>query len=48
MYSIYQLSAFYSHFHVTSEQMTSLPGHFRSSEVTDIISCHVTAYFCEL
>jgi len=37
MYSIRQFSAFYSHFQVTSQQMTSLPGHFRSPEVT---SCH--------
>jgi len=34
MYSIRQCSAFYSHFQVTSAQMTSLPGHFRSPEVT--------------
>ena len=42
------LEAFYSHFKVTSGQMTSLPvtsGHFRSR---DIISCHVTATSCEL
>jgi len=34
MYSIRQFSAFYSHFQVTSAQMTSLFGHFRSPEVT--------------
>jgi len=28
---------------VTSGSMTSLPGHFRSCEVCDVISCHVTA-----
>jgi len=28
--------------------MTSLPGHFRSPEVTDVISCHVTASSCKL
>jgi len=47
MYSIRQFSAFYSHFQVTSGEMTSLPGHFRLPEVRDI-SCHVTAYCCEL
>jgi len=34
MYSICQFSAFHSHFLVTSGQMRSLPGHFRSLEVT--------------
>jgi len=34
MYSIRQFSAFYSRFQVTSGQMTSVPGHFRSPEVT--------------
>jgi len=34
IYSIHQVSAFHSHFQVTSGQMTSLPGHFRSPEVT--------------
>jgi len=34
MYSICQFSAFYRHFQVTSGQMTSLPDHFRSPEVT--------------
>jgi len=34
MYFIRQCSAFYSNFQVTSGQMTSLPGHFRSPEVT--------------
>jgi len=34
MYSIRQFSVFYSQFQVTSGQMTSLPGHFRSPEVT--------------
>jgi len=33
-YSIRQFSAFYSHFQVTSGQMTPLPGNFRSPEVT--------------
>jgi len=33
MYSIRQFSAFYSHFQMTSCQMTSLPGHFRSPAV---------------
>jgi len=30
LYSIREFSAFYSHFQVTSGQMTSLPRHFRS------------------
>jgi len=34
MYNIGQLSVFYNHFQVTSGQMTSPPGHFRSPEVT--------------
>jgi len=34
MHSICEFSAFYSHFQVTSGQMTSLPGHFQSPEVT--------------
>jgi len=34
MYSTRKFSAFYSHFQVTSGVMTSLPGHFRSPEVT--------------
>ena len=33
MYSICHFSALYSHFQVTSGQMTSLMAHFRSSEV---------------
>ena len=33
-HSIRKFSAFYSHFQVTSAQMTSLQGHFRSPEVT--------------
>ena len=33
-HSIRDFSAFYSHFQVASSQMTSLPGHFRSPEVT--------------
>jgi len=48
MYSIRKFSAFYSHFQVTSGQMTSLSvtsGHLRSC---DVISCHVTASYCEL
>ena len=45
MYSICQFSGLYSHFQVTSGQMTPLPvtsGHLRSH---DVISCHVTASF---
>jgi len=34
MYSVCQFLAFYSQFQVTSGQMTSLPGHFWSPEVT--------------
>jgi len=34
MYSIRQFSAFHSRLQATSGQMTSLPGHFRSPEVT--------------
>jgi len=48
MYCIRKFSAFYSHFQVTSGQMTSLPvtsGHLRSC---DVISCHMTASYCEL
>jgi len=37
-----QFPAFYSHFLVNSGQMMYLPGHFRSPEVTGVISCHVT------
>jgi len=43
-----RVSAFYSHFHVTSGQMTSLlvtSGHLRSRHV---ISSHMTASYCEL
>jgi len=47
MYSIRQFLA-YSHFQGTSGQMTSLPGHFRSPEVTWRLSCHVSASSCEL
>jgi len=47
-HSVRQISAFYSHFQVTSGQMTSLPSHFWSPEVRDVISCHVTAFSCEL
>jgi len=46
-HSVRQLSAFYSHFEVTSGQMTSLPvtsGQLRSR---DVISCHMTASSCE-
>jgi len=41
MYSIREFSAFNTHFHVTSAQMTSLPGHFWSPEVTwrHFLSC---------
>ena len=45
MYSIRQFSTIHSHFQVTSGQMTSLPGHFRSR---DVISCHVSASSREL
>jgi len=38
----------FSHFQVSSGQMMSLPGQFRSSNVTHVISCHVTATSCEL
>jgi len=44
MRSIREFSAFYSHFQVSSGQMTSLrvtSGHLRSR---DIISCHVTPF----
>jgi len=47
-YSIREFSAFYSHFQVTSGQMTSFRvtiGHLRSR---DVIRCHVTASSCEL
>jgi len=44
MYSIRQFSA-YSHFQVTSGQMTSLPGHFWSPEVT---WCHFLSRDCFL
>jgi len=36
MYSIRKFSAFYIHFHVTSVQMTSLPGHFRSNDTRSL------------
>jgi len=48
MYSICKFLAIYNHFQVTSGQMTSLlvnSGHLRSR---DVISCHVTASYCEL
>jgi len=48
MYSIRQFSAFYSHFQETSGQLTYLPGHFRSPEVTCRHFCHMTASSCEL
>jgi len=48
MHSIREFWAFYSHFQVTYCQMSSLPGHFWSPEVTWVISCHVTASSCEL
>jgi len=43
MYPKLHLQTFYSHFHVTSGQMMSLPvtsGHVR---LRDVISCHVPA-----
>ena len=48
MYPKLDLYAFYSHFQVTSGQMTSVLGHFQSREVTDVIPCHVTATSCKL
>jgi len=42
------LYAFYSHFQVTSAQMTLLPGHLWSVRSCDVISCHVTTTSCEL
>jgi len=41
MCTIRGFSAFYSHFQVTSSQMMSLPGDFRSPEVTwrHFLSC---------
>jgi len=47
MYPKRVFSTFYCHFQLTSGQMTSLPGHFQSSEATEVISCHVTATSCE-
>jgi len=45
MYSIRKFLTFYSHFQVTSGQMTSLSGHFRSPEVT----CrHFLSHYCLL
>jgi len=43
-----EFSASNSHFGVTSGQMTSLPGHFQWHEVRVVISCHLTATFCEI
>ena len=45
MYSVRQFSAFYSHFQVTSGQMTSLRGHFGHLRSRDVISRHVTASY---
>jgi len=42
-HSIRKFSAFYSHFQVTSGQMSSLPGHFWSHEVT---WCHFLSRDC--
>ena len=42
------LIAFYSHLQVTSCQMTSLAGHFRSRRSREVISCDVTATSSEL
>jgi len=47
-YSKLDWQAFYSHFQVTSGQMTSLLGYLRSRDVRDVISCQVTASSCEL
>jgi len=47
MYSMHKFSAC-SHFQVTSGQMTSLPGLFRLLMSRDVISCYVTASYCEL
>jgi len=40
--------AFYSHFQVTSGQMTSLPGNFDHVRSRDFISCHMIDYSCAL
>jgi len=48
MHSIRQFWAFYSHFQVTSGQMTPLPGHSDHVRSRDVIFCHVTASSCAL
>jgi len=48
IYIVREFLTYYTHFQVTSGQMTSLPGHYRSPESRDIITCHVTAFACEL
>ena len=48
MYSICQFSALYSHFQLTSGQMTSLPDRLWSPVFTWVVSCHVTASSREL
>ena len=45
MYTQLEFLAFYNQFQVTSSQMMSVPGHFRSR---DIIFSRVTATSCEL
>jgi len=47
MYTKHKFLALYSHFQVTSGEM-SLPGHIRSVGSHDVNSCHVTATSCEL
>jgi len=47
LYSICKFLAFYSHLLVTFGQMTTLPGHFLSPEVTSRHFRHVTAFSCE-
>jgi len=48
MYRIREFSAFYSLFQVTSGEMTLLPGHFRSSEITWRHFLSRDASYCEL
>jgi len=45
MYNIWEFLVFYSHFQVTSGQMTSFPGHQRSPDVT---WCHFLSRDCLL
>jgi len=43
-----EFSAFYKCFQATSSQMTSLPGHCQSCDVTNVIFCCITAPYCKL